>query len=655
MKRIICACLVICLIFGSLCACGESKSGTKDNKDGSVITTAEELFALAEKKDGDYTIGANIDLGGKEWKPFDFSGSLSGVWGGIFNYTISNFKIKAEKDDKAVGFFKTLDGKLENLNFENVTLEFSDGFSGAAGTAAGICKSELKGIKIYGSKFTGKVKDATVGTVVGKTEEAVDSCYADGTIDLTTDGKTFIGGIAGDLTDCVSTESRTIIKALANSGSADIGGIGGNAIIIDKSRFGGTLSVDAKGETAARVAQFAGSISGSISTSYANCRDVNVTGNNAKYGDFFANERETYPVNDCVKRDLSNLEENTITEKEYKLRKTVVDYMKAETSIAWTPSKDMTFTDDHPTHRQEYSKGEWYFGLPYTHKCGSLEKMQNYLNEDGSVKNNIAATGWGGLMGNDCADAIFWALQRVSASPSYTLTDGMICENGMIAVGKYEVVKNSKNKNSTKETCQKNGEKVMYEAYAKIKLGDAVVKGPEGHTRLAAENAYVYRNSDGSINGEKSYIITHEQGARVSTMPDYHTTCKVNGRNTFATLFEKDYVPVTIPEYEKGEKTPVELSIDSKTDIKTLTDLSKATVTSNYRINFVTLTLKSDKETVYNKTVYPSYGTHNLYYQLGSMLTANEIKNIKSGEFTAIISVNGTDAEHTLKEIKVKK
>ena len=311
----------------------------------------------------------------------------------------------------------------------------------------------------------------------------------------------------------------------------------------------------------------------------------------------------------------------------------------------------MHYEDDCPSgHVQNYLAGHWYFGLPYTHQCGSLEKFQNYLDENGRVKDEVPESDWGSLLGNDCADMVYWALARVSASPKYVLTDGMICENGMIPVGQYQVAQDERGRNSTAATCALNGEQVLYEAYAQIKMGDVLVTGPGGHARIAAENAYVYRNADGTINADKSYICTHEQGASMKKLEEIRTTCRVNARQTFAKLFGGEYVPVTIPEYADGAASQYLLSVSLQEN--TLMSLRRSLIVSNYRINYVRVVITQGETTVYEKAIFPCTGEHNTSIRMSTILTSDDMSILKSGEsYHAAVYVNGDSPAHLAVEL----
>ena len=620
MKKVLCLLLCLTLTAALFAGCkAEEKPNVVDGK----IKTAADLKILAQDPTGSYTVDAEIDMGGAKWDPVeDFSGTLSGLWGGVFNHTISNFVIEAGSVDEAVGFFRNLTGVVSHLNFKDVTVILPADFSGKAGVVAGIAKTALTDIEVRNCRIEGGAGSET-GLLVGHADQTVEDCFADGTMELNAGADGFVGGMAGSAAFINAGEARTEITLKATAGDIKLGGIAGSVGNLLKDRFGGRIDAVGEGSGKVSAASLAGEATASVLTCYNNTAAITVSGN-AAAGQYVAVDDSK--AEDCVTREP----EITMSEAEYALRKTVVDYSFEECTIPWTPSKEMHYEDGCTSkHIQDYHVGEWYFGLPYTHFCGSLEKFSSYLNEDCTVVDQIPETKWGNMLGNDCADMVYWALERVSASPTYLLTDNMICESGMIAVGDYTVVKNEMGKNDTRKICEANGDQKIFEAYARLKMGDAIVKGPAGHTRLISENAYVYRNEDGTINGERSYVVFQEQGA-VSKVEENHSTCRVGARTFFKTLFSSSYVPVTIPEYAEGKISEYEITTNLKEE--NLTALRRSNVTSNYRINFVKLEVTQNGKTVFTNTAFPAAGNHNVTFELSQLLPSADTDKLKSGK-----------------------
>ncbi len=279
---------------------------------------------------------------------------------------------------------------------------------------------------------------------------------------------------------------------------------------------------------------------------------------------------------------------------EAQLQQQVVDYMYALCTVQWTPVNTITFNCD-CNHPQTYHAGVTYTGLPYTHNCGSLEKFNSVL-ENGVMPGTVTDVTY---LGADCADSIFWAWSQISSDIRFTLTSNAICANGTLPVGNYTLSSTT----STREICTYNTEQGMYQAYAQVKMGDAVLYAdPSGHIRMAAQDAHVEYNADGTINPTASYIITHEQGGS-SLLEQNHSTCLVNKKQTFQALFRANYIPITIAAFTQGEDLP-EMTMDNL-DL-TASGMGQGKISSDYRINHVTLKV-TGADVAYEQSDYPRY------------------------------------------------
>ena len=607
------------------------------------IRTVGDLQILKLAPAGAYTVTEDIDLGGRFWEPGDFSGTLSGVWGGAFNHTIRNFTIEAKSADEAVGFFRTLSGQVSHLNFEDVTVILPEGFAGDAGIVAGILNADMENVTVRNCTIRGSA-GADTGLLVGKSTGVITNCKTYGTMELTAGSGATVGGVAGRGAEISSCESRADITCTGTAGKVQLGGIAGYGDQMSVVTFVGGITVHANGATM-QTGVLAGYTKTSLKTGYscATRFEKHENGGAVQSSAYSASKASGATVSGCVTRDNSN-PESAIPAAEYALRRRVLDYTELEGTVAWTPETDMVYagcTD--AAHQQSYTAGEWYFGLPYTHYCASYEKFGHYLTEDNMIPAELSAsTDWHKKIGNDCADFVFWGLMQVAASPTYTLTDNMICENGMIPVGTWTMGVNADGKNDTAVTCAQNGEQVMYEAYAQIKLGDVIVKGPGGHARIAAENAYIFRNSDGTINAAKSYIITNEQGT-VSKLEADHSTCRLGAKYTFANLFKNNYVPVTIAEYTEGEQT-LQVTLSKKP--ANISELSDVTVQSNKRLNSVSLTVYEGDRYVLDEVAYPAQQKHITGYSLKDLVIAAKLDTLPAGSYTARVYVDGTTSDH---------
>ena len=571
------------------------------------ITEPAHLTYLAQHPDKDYALAEDIDMHGYVWTPVeDFSGKLTGLIASTFNYTISNLVIEVKEGDTNVGFFRTVSGKVQDVNFENVTLVCPGTFSGNAGIVAGHCKSALDDVVVKNCAVTATVKDANVGLLCGKMDKDVTVCEATGSLKVTLAGGTsYVGGGFGYASGTIiNSEIRTDITAEGTGTTGAAGGIAGYATgVVRGTNYIAHLKVS--GDATYAAGSLVGHLAGGMSGCYNCARSLNVTGAVAA-NNYCGIQDAGVEVTGCLTRDNANIED-TLSAAELALRQKVVAHAYQMATYRWYPSKTIEYTDGcgGNRHSQTYVAGKVYFGMPYTHKNSSFAKFLSHLDENHVVLDSLSADITGlQQLGNDCADLVYWAWSQVEADLKYTLTNDAICVNGVLPVGNYNV-------NSivaTADICSHNGAQVMYEAYAKLQMGDAVLYAP-GHMRLVAEAAYVFRNPDGSIDPTKSYIVTHEQGAGCTNLDSTRTTCKVNGKYTFSTLFSGDYIPVTMEAYSKGEADVLTATISNKKLDKS--GVGSGIITSNYRPDKVTLRITDPKGKVVLELVnFPSDGTN---------------------------------------------
>ncbi len=548
------------------------------------ITEPAHLTYMAQHPDQRYALADDIDMFGYTWTPIDdFSGALTGLIAGDFSYTISNLVIEAKEGDTNVGFFRTVSGNVHDLNFHNISVTCPGTFTGNLGLVAGTSKTAMADVEVKDGTMTATVKDANVGLLCGKMEKDLTAGCATGTMDIKLSGGTsYVGGGVGYTTASLSnSEIRTNVTVEGNGTAGAVGGMGG--YIKGAVRSGwyiGHLKVT--GDATLAAGTMAGELGTGISNSYDCARSFTRTG--AVTADTYCGKKAAgCTVTGCLRRDNFNIEDNMSTA-ERQMRQKVVDYAYQMATYRWIPSKTIQYTDTCSSgHPQTYQAGTIYFGQPYTHWSSSLSKFQSYIDENHMVSEDLG-TDMVALqqLGNDCADFVFWAWNQVEADIKFTLTGEAICANGVQPVGNFEV----NSIVSTKEICTYNGKQALYEAYAQARMGDALLvnSGSANHFRLVAENAYVFRNPDGSIDPAKSYIVTHEQGAAIG---GGRTTCKVNGKYTFSALYGSNYIPVTVEAYAKGEADVLTAEISNKKLDKS--GIGTGIISSNYQIDSVTM------------------------------------------------------------------
>lgn len=347
-----------------------------------------------------------------------------------------------------------------------------------------------------------------------------------------------------------------------------------------------------------------------------------------------------------------------------------VEYMKQMGTVAWTVPAPMTHKGSHSIHDQIFLPGQTYYGIPYDHTAGSLERFQSVMDENNQVKQEIAEEqgesdwttkefGFTLYMGNDCSSAVGWAWMQISPNEvgkaitgeyqggTYVLLTNDMIPNinnqetyGIYPVGSWNgqefAGRGATYQTMTLTKCSEivsaNGEEKIFEAYAQTRKADGLIYGePGGHARMVAEDPIVIRNADGAIDIENSYFLLHEQGDGLYNNRYEHTNSswRINYRYTFDVLMHgsqkltkeaqlleagsgKGYLPVTIRALQQeAMPEPFVAEHPESRDDYALTPMS-GRIYSNYRIQSTTVTVKdSAGNVVYDKEIYT--GTDGVY------------------------------------------
>ncbi len=162
-----------------------------------AIRDAEGLLAIREVPSGSYTLEADIDLGGIEWKPIAFSGRLDGKGHTIYNLTVTSCGEEART---------TLDGNLK---------PYDTVFAGLFSVLEG---ADVKDLHLKGERILIESSEhCYAGGIAGYIDGAsISGCYVDARICLINHAvMTGIGGIAGfgcgKVSNCV-TDTELIFE-----------------------------------------------------------------------------------------------------------------------------------------------------------------------------------------------------------------------------------------------------------------------------------------------------------------------------------------------------------------------------------------------------------------------------------------------------------
>lgn len=535
---------------------------------------------MANHPDATFELLCNIDMEGATVKPIGtaekpFTGKIKGV-----NCTISNFTVEASEDGY-LGFIGVNNGEVANLTLENVTY-VADENTKYMGAIAAVSTTEIARCTVKGTMNVEKAADGAVcGSFAGVNSADIINAVADVDITYSAEGSATIGGIVGTTEPCHMEFVETYGTLEVTGGNKTVGMIAGVANGLDM------YTVSFLGEK--------NTVDGVLLENH--------------FG-----QQENITFEELLTRDNTPV---VLPENVQKLRDTVEQRMRDMGTVEWSTSENLY----HDCVCQlsvcygAYSPNKLHRGIPYNHKGGSLTRFLYCMttNEDGQyiaddwTYNIDSYDGFDLYIGNDCSGAVQNAWWSVSNS-----TDILSCQymqtswnRGTIAVGEWPSDITVKDGQKSEDIiCKAAGREVMFNAYAQMLKGDAIMHvGKDGnHTRMVATNAVIVRNEKGEINGDYSYVLCHEQGAPAVLDP-YFCSWRIDYKYTFNNMYLGGYLPYTMEELVTGEMEPVECELIGGVEGKL--GMITGTVHANYHLEGVTLKVTDSKgETVLDHTLW---------------------------------------------------
>ncbi len=277
-----------------------------------------------------------------------------------------------------------------------------------------------------------------------------------------------------------------------------------------------------------------------------------------------------------------------------------------------------------------------YRGVPYNNGNISFDGYMNYVKEVDEttgiyhMDTSYFIDQYGCLLGNNCADAVYWAWSEISDTISLRYAAETTARKGIIYVGGWEYDRDVYV--DTPTILVENGVDKMNECYALLLKGDGIVfqKNGGGHLALIAEN-HVVRKDDGTIDDTKSYVIYHDtNGAYYDvevTLANGETAtaksaCVVDGKLTYGALFNMGYLPVTIPElmYESEAVDPIEWS-DTEAGNLSKATVVKGVIECNYYMDYHTMVITDKAGNVVQEAVRQSHEQNHKDFDLAGFKT----------------------------------
>lgn len=579
------------------------------------LERSRDLTLLQEAPSGDFVLMNDLDAKDVEWTtPAAFSGSLAGNGHAISNLTVDAYT------GSYTGMFSSIEaeGSVRDLHLENITVN-----------------AESPDLRF-------------IGTLAGLNYGTVDNCTATGTISGAQTGTetayVFVGALVGRAMD----------------GSVTRGGTGLSVINKVKDVKGTEVTYSTTGLAAKVAMDFPDSpwVMRRLVGNYTSATTVSGIWQDLSFASYLKSEAEQ------------------------QRRQKVVDYAYQCGTVKWTvpTGKAVTYYANEKAangassvHTQRFVPGTVYVGIPYAHSSSSLEQFRHYtasVNGNGvrmlntevaNAGNAIWDSGQVGFslyIGSDCSAALTMAWHKVSPILLSSKANGGVCllyTNNMIPseynqyyyglqkVGNYTVddkamsdgvstgtytvngVTKSRYNVTTDDMvaqiiAKQGGVQTVYEAYARTKMGDMLLtSGTAGHARMAAQDAVVIRTAAGTIDGAKSYFVTHEQGDGLYERATTNSSWRINYRYYFRQLALQStsglargsngyYLPITMKAFETIDKNlngynDCSQVKDAKGNL--IIDPASGGVNGYYRIQSTKLTIKDTSgKVVYEKLAF---------------------------------------------------
>lgn len=614
-----------------------------DTVDPFYIYDADDAKLMSAVTGADIQLKANVDMGGAAIDGIEnFTGSFYGNGNTISNVTING-----------IGLVDTVaSGKeVSNLKLENVKVVVpADTTATAVGTIVGTNNGTITNVTATGSVSASK-DNISAGALVGMNNGQI-------------------------TTGSISVSTTTVKDAKGNVSNVQT--LGSN----------GLENVDAAAHTTSDLAASVGLyVTGSnVNTGLVGSGNAVANASSVYWNDTsYSTERQDATLQ--ARRDV--VVEEMFKSGTYKWTpaKSFTHYGGVRETFWGT-----TVSDPNDTHTQSFTKGTTYYGTPYDHTAASYDQAMYYMTEGANgvytADVSAATTSWNNTwgstspydgftlyIGSDCSSAPTMAWHKVSPVlynsksnggislwytetivPSefnqyyfgirqvgdYTVNDATMSDGvkltGTDDEGKtYELTYTNLNKETkyrykvtTDAIATAIGANEVYEAYAQTRKGDILIcSGTGGHCRMLAMDPVVVRKANGTIDPDKSYMVTHEQGDGLYERSTTKSSWRINYKYTFKQLayLELSSAEKTALTGTDGYYLPVTMEALNDTDISSSGGFSTSATffnnagdkTLNFKINSSFRILKAQLiiydesgNEVYNKTRFQGASNNQL-------------------------------------------
>jgi len=286
------------------------------------------------------------------------------------------------------------------------------------------------------------------------------------------------------------------------------------------------------------------------------------------------------------------------------LRMLCVNFFHFSKTALWIPDEDFHYIRNNNGTRDEMLAEKIYGGLPYIgSSTGNIYRLMDYMDEKSGVVDMSEASKFPKLFGSQCSVGSYWGWARVINSADYDWTFHMVASRGFLPVGPmtYDLTISSFDELSTVQICADNGEQIMYQSYANMLPADGLISTDPsvGHATMCTGKPVVVYRSDGTIDGEKSYLYISDQNqgwVKEENSAGVHYEYKkyIQRQQSFWSLFQSNYLPFTFGEFlgtDPIEETECHFSFSG--DQITIEQLKNSSVTANYGISDIYVYVKN--------------------------------------------------------------
>ena len=331
-------------------------------------------------------------------------------------------------------------------------------------------------------------------------------------------------------------------------------------------------------------------------------------------------------------------------------RQLCVDFFRFTKTALWRADMNWMYADNKMVKSHEI-----YAGLPYAADgVGSIYRLLDYIDpatgaaDAANISAVTAAYTW-----SDLAVA-YQAWGRLVNSANFTDLQYANQNGGFLRVGPYtysEDLGRWGGSYTTAKVVEENGDDVMMESYAALKMADGILlyTKSSGHVAMVSSDAVVTRNADGTIDPVLSYITIIDLDNSWNTQVDqygqtYNYQGNIDMRLSFKELLNNGFIPFTFGEFTGAASVErLDISVSYGKETVTLEKLSELFVESNYGITDVYISIRNANGVEVYKKAYrsPENGKTTIHFNEEEIVsTWGDLDSVEPGKYYYTVEIS---------------